>query len=141
MKQVLYVEDQIDDVELLNIALSRLNLPVEVTRAADASEACNWLYLQTPRELTNLKFLLVDINLPGKSGLELILELRANPQYSNLPMIAFSTSENPSDVLRAYSVGANSYVIKPQAFEELLLTVKNVFNFWCLTNVRVSLSN
>lgn len=134
MKRILYIEDSCDDFSLVKKAISRLNLSLELDLAENAENALTWLRATSTDPGVKPCAILVDLNLPDMSGHDLISEIKKLKDIPHYPIIVFSTSDDDRDIIRAYSVGANAYLIKPLSFKELLLCIESIFNFWCLCN-------
>jgi CheY-like chemotaxis protein len=77
--------------------------------------------------------ILLDLNMPKISGLEVLRNIRNSDKYSCKPVVIFSTSSNQNDINQAYKTGANSYLIKPSSHQELTEVIKNVWAFWSLS--------
>jgi CheY-like chemotaxis protein len=74
---------------------------------------------------------LLDLNMPRKSGLDALREIRADPLFVRLPIIVFSTSREEMDVARSYDTGANTYVAKPMTFDGLVSVIEKISHYWC----------
>ena len=73
---------------------------------------------------------LLDINLPGKSGLEVLAELKQDPELSSIPVVMLTSSEAAQDLQQAYALHANCYVIKPLDLDQLLQVIQSLGEFW-----------
>jgi CheY-like chemotaxis protein len=115
---ILLADDDKDDRILLREALNELNADIKLL-TAEHGKAC----LELLSELTILPdMILLDINMPIKNGKETLVELKRNPDYSELstiPIIMYSTSANQTDIEDCYNIGANLYIIKPNNFFDL----------------------
>jgi CheY-like chemotaxis protein len=127
MRRLLVVEDSAADVELLREALSEGEPHVELDVARHGEEAIDRLAAGEPPDLVVL-----DLNLPRMNGLEVLAALRAHqdPAVRRLPVVVFTTSRAPKDVLSAYDLHASSFVTKPTAFDDYLSTVGAFRDFW-----------
>ncbi len=76
------------------------------------------------------RIILLDLNLPGLSGLDLLIEIKTIEFLKQVPVILFTTSDNPKDVKAAIEHGANAYVTKPHGYIALIDCLKSLFNFW-----------
>ena len=76
------------------------------------------------------RIILLDLNLPGLSGLDLLVEIKMIEFLKQVPVILFTTSDNPKDVRAATEYGANAYVTKPHGYIALIDCLKSLFNFW-----------
>ena len=78
--------------------------------------------------------ILLDLNLRGQDGCDLLKRLRSNPRFATIPTIIFTTSDDQHDLARCYSCGANGYVVKPGTFAELVHCVEDLCRFWLTWN-------
>jgi two-component system response regulator len=135
---ILLVEDNEDDADLTVLAFKRANIMNEVVVATDGAIALDMLYGErafagTGGEMPIL--MILDLNLPKVSGLEVLRRVRAEERTRHLPVVVLTTSVEDEDVINSYALGANSYVRKPVAFEEFLAATARLGMFWLLTNV------
>ena len=77
--------------------------------------------------------ILLDLNMPKKDGREALKELKQHPIFKKIPVIVFTTTKNEIEIKRCYELGANSYVVKPLTFDELLMVVENIRSYWFQT--------
>lgn len=137
-KNVLLAEDDPNDVFLLKHAfeLAQISNPLQVV--SDGQQAIDYLSGQgefKDRTRFPLPTLLVlDVKMPRKSGLEVLQWLRDQKDLSSLPTIMLSSSANPDDVEKAYRLGANGFVMKPQGVEKRVDLVKLIKGFWLTFN-------
>lgn len=122
--EILLIEDVAADVKLISIAL-RTSVPdLELRIARDGESGMSELLRKRPG------LLLLDLNIPKRSGLEVLEELRANPLLRTLPVIILTNSTSPRDVDSAYRACCNAYVRKPVGFDKLMETVESIKRFW-----------
>ncbi len=137
MLDVLYIEDNKDEISIFARLLKKIEQPYTVQLFQTGGEALNYLLEQGPFEgqLTFLpKLVMVDLNLPGLNGFEVLQQLRAHKRTKFLSIVVYSTSENPMDIRRAYELGVNAYVIKPGGYRALGQTMQRVLDFWVNEN-------
>jgi len=131
---LLVVEDDPNDVLLLSRALRKAALSNPVQFVNDGEAAIAYLAGQgeyKDRERYPLPALvLLDLKVPRKSGLEVLAWLRLQPGLKRLPVIVLTSSKEPSDVSRAYEMGANAYLVKPAVSEALVDIVRAINLFW-----------
>jgi two-component system response regulator len=126
---ILLVEDSEDDIELTLRALRRNGISrVEVAR--DGAAALD--YLEGERALPAV--VLLDLNLPKLSGLEVLERLRARPRTRLLPVVVLTSSRDEGDLVRSYALGANSYVRKPVDYDAFLEAARQLGQYWLLVN-------
>jgi two-component system response regulator len=129
--EILLVEDSPGDVQLTVEALrdARVHNTLHVT--IDGEEAMAFLrregkYKDVPRP----DLVLLDLNLPRKSGREVLAEIKGDPDLRRIPVVILSTSENPDDIGAAYDLAANSYVTKPADLDQFIAAVRGIDSFW-----------
>ena len=135
---ILLVEDNPSDVILTKHALQKAKLLNPVQVANNGEMAVDYLSGVEPynnRDQYPLPVMvLLDLHLPGKSGLEVLAWLRQQPTLKDLPVVVLSASNRANDVNRAYDLGINSYVIKPVAFDALLKVMRYLNQYWILVH-------
>jgi two-component system response regulator len=133
--QILLVEDNPDDVTFTQRAFSKNNFDNKIIVASDGVAAME-LLLPEEEGKAPLRptLVLLDINLPRLSGLEVLRRLRSEASTRLLPIIMLTTSNDARDVISSYEFGANSFVRKPVAFDDFLQAVKALGEFWLEIN-------
>jgi len=135
---ILYAEDDENDVFLMERAFRQAGIesPPEVVN--DGQSVIDYLSGANgyaDREKFPLPaLLLLDLKLPSKSGLEVLKWIRSTPSCCTLPVIMLTSSNQNSDIHRAYILGANSYLIKPGKPDELVKMVNTIKEFWLSLN-------
>lgn len=81
------------------------------------------------------EMILLDINLPGMNGFEVLQHVRSKTAYKNIPVIMFTSSDDDNDIKKSYEFGANAYLIKPDSLNSLKEVLEDTFNFWLKHNV------
>lgn len=129
-RRILAVEDNAADVRLLREALRELE-DVDLEVAGDGSEALAALRGEPPSPQGSLPDLvLLDLNLPGTSGFEVLDAIRSDPSTRGVPVVVLTTSTAPADVHRAYARGANAYLVKSVDYEAFRSAVATIDRFW-----------
>jgi CheY-like chemotaxis protein len=117
---LLIVEDDENDYFFLERALVAAKLEVQIQRACDGLEAIEYLAGENDfadREVHPLPHLMVlDLKMPGKDGFEVLAWMREQAELGTLPVVVFSSSEEPGDVENAYNLGAAGYLVKPSSY-------------------------
>ena len=90
------------------------------------SYAANWIELLRSILKTLPDILFLDLNMPVKSGLECLQQLREERKYDDLPIIIYSTTTSRNDIDKAYKNGANYFVVKPNAIEDISTMIKKI---------------
>lgn len=135
---VLVVEDNPDDVLFLKRALDRLGISCRISFAVNGNEAVEVLSSNlgdrtaNPKESALPTHVLLDIKLPKKSGLEVLEWMRARPELSHIPVVVFTSSQEPSDVDRATRLLVESYRVKPTGIAEYQQVVEEIARSWKL---------
>lgn len=129
--RILMVEDNPGDVRLTSEALKTGKVKVQLHTVPNGEEALNFLrqrngYAGVPRP----DLILLDLNLPKKSGREVIEEIKNDPDLKRIPVVVLTSSQNETDIRLSYSSHANCYVNKPADLEDFLSVIESVVEFW-----------
>lgn len=140
MNEILLVEDNPDDVDLTLRAFRKSNIANEVVVVQDGVEALEYLFgtgRYAGRDVDALpQVVLLDLKLPRLDGLEVLERLRADARTRLLPVVILTSSTEERDLVKGYSLGANSYVRKPVDFEQFADSVKQLGLYWLVLNQR-----
>ena len=131
--RILLAEDDPTDADFFQRALNRLDTPPDLVWCRTGSQAFTDLVECTTKQQLP-RVAVVDIKMPGMSGLELLEKIKSNDEIKHLPVIIMSSSDEPSDIARAYDNGANGYLVKPNKFRDLRELVTSIDYFWIKTN-------
>ena len=137
-RTILLVEDNRQDEVLILRALRKVNLANQVDVVRDGQQALDYLFRdgefagRTGPEFPTV--VLLDINLPRVTGLEVLEQLRADARTRLLPIVILTSSDEERDRLHSYETGANSFVRKPLDFAEFAETVARLGVYWLATN-------
>jgi len=137
LKRILLVEDNPNDVELTLRGLKEHNLANEVVVARDGVEALDYLYCRgqfADRSQGNPAVILLDLNLPRIDGLEVLKKIRSDDQLKLVSVVILTSSREERDLMEAYKLGANAYVVKPVNFQEFMDAIKSLGLFWAIIN-------
>ncbi len=138
-KNILLVEDNDQDEKLILRALRKVNLANQVDVARDGQQGLDYLFAEgefsgrAGQPLPTV--VLLDINLPRISGLDVLKRLRADSRTHLLPVVMLTSSDEEQDRLASYEDGANSFVRKPLDFGEFAETVARMGVYWLATNI------
>jgi len=138
--RVILIDDSAEEVDFVRRALAARHPDVVLRphRAGpDALEALE-AELAGPGRDASARLVLLDLKLPGLDGLEILEAMRARHGPGAIPVVVFTSSREPSDLARAYAAGANSYVVKPVAFEEYMAVVDLIVRYWLEANRTVA---
>jgi chemotaxis family two-component system response regulator Rcp1 len=128
---ILLVEDNPGDVELTEDALRRSKVATKVSVVADGEDAMDYLRQQSAyQEETMPDLVLLDLNLPRKDGMEVLREMKDDPNLRHIPVVVLTTSEAERDILASYELGANCFISKPVDLTEFRKVVESIDDFW-----------
>jgi len=137
LKRILLAEDSPRDAELALEALASNNLANEVVHVRDGAEALDYLYRRgsfTSRAPGEPAVVLLDLKMPKVDGLEVLRQVKSDPQLKLIPVVVMTSSREEGDLLRSYELGVNAYVVKPVKFQEFVEAVRQVGSFWAILN-------
>ena len=128
---VLLVEDDAGDVLIIREALEQYRVRNTLHVVTDGEQALRFVrrtgeFADAPRP----GMIMLDLNLPRRDGLEVLSELKADPDLRVIPVVILTTSRSEEDVLRSYSLHANAYVSKPVEFEQFMDAVRQIDEFF-----------
>jgi CheY-like chemotaxis protein len=135
---VLYAEDDENDSFLIQRAFKQEEVRHPLVIVPDGQAAVD--YLTGAGEYANRTqhpvpcLILLDLKMPGKSGLEVLEWIRQHPDIPLVPVVMLTSSDQESDIHRAYLLGANGYLVKPNKPEEILAMTKAIKDFWLTVN-------
>ncbi|SKC54745.1 response regulator [Ohtaekwangia koreensis] len=136
--EILLVEDNPDDAELTIHALKQGNSNVNFLHINDGVEALNFVFekksYENKRIQKDLRLVLLDLKLPKIDGLEILKKIRENDSTKSLPVVILTSSREKKDIITAYGLGVNSYVVKPVEFEFYVHVVKTITLYWNTIN-------
>ncbi len=129
---ILIAEDDADDRFLLQAAFEENGFDDRLQFVENGVEMLEFLQTKKHNGLPAIlpRFILMDLNMPKKDGREVLGELKQHPEFKNIPVVVFSTTNNEQEMRRCYELGANSYITKPNSFESLLKTVAALRSYW-----------
>ena len=137
-KTILLVEDNAEDEALTFRSLMKNNISNQLVVARDGAEALDYLFATgkySGRDVSlGSQVVLLDLNLPKVSGLEVLRQLRANERTKLLPVVILTSSNEDQDRLQGYDSGANSYVRKPVDFNQFVESVRQLGLYWLILN-------
>ncbi|HEY0136617.1 MAG TPA: response regulator [Nannocystis sp.] len=131
---ILLVEDSPEDFEATVRALRRSGLANPIARCEDGDEALDYLHRRgrfcDPATSPRPGIILLDLNLPGTDGREVLADLKGDVGLRSIPVIILTTSIDERDVERCYSIGANSYMKKPVDLDGFMRAIQRLKEFW-----------
>jgi two-component system, response regulator len=137
-KVVLLVEDNRDDEDLTRLAFDQSDVDSDLRVVRDGAEALDYVFATGQYADRSADFdpqvVLLDLKLPKIDGLEVLRRIRANARTRALPVVILTSSGEEQDLLRGYSLGANSYIRKPVGFAGFSETVRKLGLYWLVLN-------
>ena len=137
IKRILLVEDSDRDAELIMDALDQHGLINDVVRVRDGEAALNYLYRRgqfAGRSDEDPAMVLLDLKMPKVNGLEVLEQVRNDGRIKKIPIVIMTSSRDDRDLVKAYELGVNAYVVKPIDFTAFVDAVQQVGAFWALIN-------
>jgi len=129
--EILMVEDNPGDVRLTIEALKEAKVRNHLHTVEDGVEALAFLrregrYAEAPRP----DLVLLDLNLPKKTGREVLAEIKDDPDLRRIPVVILTVSQAEQDIVKSYNLHANCYITKPVDLDRFLEVVQSIENFW-----------
>jgi len=131
---ILYADDDAEDRMLVKDAWAENRLANELHFVEDGEELMD--YLRRRGNYTHLAYrplpgmILLDLNMPRKDGREALQEIKADPRLRSIPVVVLTTSKAEEDILRAYDLGVNSFILKPVTFQSLVDLTLTLSKYW-----------
>lgn len=137
-RTILLVEDSEDDIELACYALSRATISAEVVTVRSGEAALEYLDRACASDDAKQRpdLVLLDLQLPGISGLEMLRRVRAKPDIRRTPVVMLTTSDDDRDIRASYDLGVNSYIRKPVDLADFTAMIDRLSVYWLQTNTR-----
>jgi CheY-like chemotaxis protein len=136
--EILLVEDNPHDLELTLHALRRNNLANRIHVCRDGAEALDFLFGEGPHAgrdpAEGPRVMFLDLKLPLVDGLEVLRRVKGDPRTRTIPVVVLTSSREDRDLVESYSLGANSYIVKPVDFEGFTAAVRDLGLYWVLLN-------
>lgn len=132
--KILLVEDNLQDIEITRRAFSKGRVKNELIVVRDGQEALDYLYHQDkysdPAASVRPGMILLDLNLPKVSGMEVLQQIKKDEALKSIPVIVLTASPREEDVVRTYNLGVNTYIQKPVEFDNFMRVVHAVQEYW-----------
>lgn len=133
-RSILVVEDSPEDWLIMQRAIGKSNLKNRIIRVADGDEALDYLYRRgayaDASKAPRPSIILLDLNLPGTDGREVLSEIKSDPKLCVIPVVVLTTSKDERDIESCYAHGANSYINKPVDMEGFLTAITRLNDYW-----------
>jgi CheY-like chemotaxis protein len=142
---ILHVEDDHNDVLLVELAFKKATSSAVLQVVHDGEQAVEYLSgvgrYRDRQAFPMPAVVLLDIKLPRRSGMEVLSWVRSRDELRRMPVIMLTSSNQPSDVNRAYDLGVNSYLVKPSALDDLVETIRKLSAYWLEMNLKPVISD
>jgi len=134
LSEILLVEDNPAEVELAKRAFMQNKIENPIFHVSDGKEALDFIFSQKKENHSytaiRLGLIILDINIPKINGLEVLRQIKLNKATKHIPTVMLTTSEEVSDIYKAYEYGANSYLVKPQDFRQFIKDIGTLGEYW-----------
>ena len=128
---ILMIDDDEEDFVLVREALESRQIKVDLYWAEDGDEAVDFLLHGGKYEdVPTPDLILLDLNMPGKNGFEVLRDLKANEELRKIPVVILSSSSDSRQVFRGYNIGANAFMLKPLSFDEMADAMQSLCQYW-----------
>jgi len=136
--EILLVEDNPHDAEMTIRTLKKINLANRLVHLKDGAEALDFIFAKgayTDRSINDRpKVILLDIKMPKVDGIEVLRQIKSNPDTKTIPVVIMTSSKEEQDIITSYNLGVNSYVVKPVDFDGFAKAVSELGFYWLITN-------
>jgi CheY-like chemotaxis protein len=134
--EILFAEDSDDDATLTIRALSKSGLAKKLHHVKDGAEALDFMYSKgkyaSRKSLINPRVIFLDLKMPKLNGIEVLAKLKSDPKLKSIPVVILTSSKEDPDIKECYTLGANSYIVKPVESENFSHAIKDVGLYWML---------
>ncbi len=131
---ILMADDDADDRFMAKEAFKEAMLINDLRFVEDGEELMDYLNHRgkyfDPMSAPKPGLILLDLNMPRKDGREALSEMKANSDLRRIPVVVLTTSKAEEDIIRTYDLGSNSYITKPVSFENFVMIIKTLSNYW-----------
>jgi CheY-like chemotaxis protein len=131
---ILMADDSEDDRLMTRDALKESAVQNDVREVEDGEELMDYLLhrgaYSEPGSSPRPGLILLDLNMPRKSGMEALKEIKSDHELRRIPVVVLTTSQDEDDLMRSYDLGGNSYISKPGTFGGLLVTIRSFARYW-----------
>lgn len=137
IKRILLADDNQNDIELTILALSEYNLANSIDIAHDGVEVLEYLRSEgkySGRSPGNPAIIMLDLRMPRMDGIEVLKKIKGDPGLRLIPVVMVTSSREERDLLEAYKLGVNAYVVKPVDFNQFIAAIKQLGIFWAIIN-------
>ncbi|MFM6157328.1 MAG: response regulator [Cuspidothrix sp.] len=133
-KPFLVIEDSDEDFEAFSRVVQQEGVVNPIFRCTDGDDALDYLYRNGAyQDMNNFPLpaiILLDLNLPGTDGRDVLKEIKQDEYLKKIPVIVFTTSSNPKDIEACYQYSVASYILKPIDIKRLIETIQGFIRYW-----------
>jgi CheY-like chemotaxis protein len=134
--EILFAEDSLDDATLTIRALKKSGFTNKLYHVKDGAEALDFLYckgIYATRDIVERpKLILLDLKMPKISGLQVLEKIKSDPTLKSIPVVILTSSKENPDIEKSYSLGANSYIVKPVDSDNFFNAIKDIGLYWMI---------
>lgn len=136
---ILLVEDNVDDAELAIRELKKHNMANNLVHVGDGEDALDFIFARGKYKDSRVidqppKLILMDIQMPKLNGIQVLEQIKTDERTKKIPVVMLTSSKEDPDIQKCYTLGANSYIVKPVNFEGFAQAVKHLGFYWLLLN-------
>jgi len=139
--EIVIVEDNPNDAELMVRSLKKNQLANSLIVLEDGEQALDFIFRRgqyASRDLSGSpRVIFLDLKLPKTDGLEVLKQVKSNEQTRKIPVVIVTSSKEDPDIVAAYNLGANSYVVKPVDFDNFVKTINQLGLYWLVVNEKL----
>lgn len=136
--EILFVEDSADDAILTIRALAKSGCTNKLLHVKDGAEALDFIYCKGKFSLRKKnqfpKLILLDLKMPKVSGIQVLEQVKSNPETKSIPIVMLTSSNEGPDIEKCYELGANSYIVKPVDSDNFFKAIKEIGMYWMVTS-------
>jgi two-component system response regulator len=134
--EILFAEDSLDDANLTIRALKKSGFTNRLHHVKDGAEALDFIYCKGIYAERNIlekpKLILLDLKMPKVSGLQVLEQIKSDPDIRSIPVVILTSSKENPDVEKCYALGANSYIVKPVDSDNFFNAIKDIGLYWMI---------
>jgi CheY-like chemotaxis protein len=136
--EILLAEDSADDAMLTARALKKSGLTNKIHHVKDGAEALDFMYCKgiyaSRNQQEHPKLILLDLKMPKLSGMEVLEKIKSDPELRSIPVVILTSSKEDPDIKKSYTLGANSYIVKPVESENFFHALRELGFYWLIHN-------
>lgn len=131
--EIILIEDNASDAKFTMMALKTNNISNNIVHLKDGEEALIYIF-ENPEFNNAPKLILLDLKMPKVNGIEVLRRLKSDERTKRIPVAVFTSSQEDPDVKECYSLGVNSYIVKPVEFDTFAKVISDAGLYWSVIN-------